>query len=123
MKQCLIIEDSAIIRKVGRLILEQIGYKVSEAESADEALVMCQQEMPQLILLDWMMPGMTAHDFLQTFSQTFPRSRTQIIYCVTELDSDDINFAFSGGITDFIMKPYNRESLQEKIMNLARVAA
>jgi len=123
MKQCLIVDDSPIIRKVARLIVEQLDYNVTDAENGEQALELCQQQLPNLILLDWQMPGMKTHDFLKMFSQHFPLSNTQILYCVTVFDPDEISAALAGGISDYIMKPYDRESLQEKITKLTKVAA
>jgi len=123
MKQCLIVDDSPIIRKVARLIVEQLDYNVTDAENGEQALELCQQQLPDLILLDWQMPGMSTHEFLKSYFHYFPRSSAQILYCVTEFSLDEISLALAGGISDYIMKPFGRESLQEKIKQMTKVAA
>ena len=57
-KRCLIVDDSGVIRKVTRVILEDLRFSVQEAENAQEALELCKAEMPALILLDWHIQGM-----------------------------------------------------------------
>ena len=65
MKSCLIVDDSSVVRKVARRILEDIDYVVDEAEDGQEAFDKCRQEMPDAILLDWQMPVMGGLEFLK----------------------------------------------------------
>jgi two-component system, chemotaxis family, chemotaxis protein CheY len=65
MKTCLIVDDSSIIRKVARRILEDLEFKISEAENGEQAVATCQRELPDAILLDWNMPKMDGYDFLR----------------------------------------------------------
>ena len=60
----LVVDDSDVIRKVARRVLEDMNYLVLEAESGQAALEQCARAMPEIILLDWHMPGMSGHDFL-----------------------------------------------------------
>ena len=55
-KTCLIVDDSRIIRKVARRIVEGLGYEVDEAADGAEALSYCTGVMPDMILVDWNMP-------------------------------------------------------------------
>ena len=65
MKSCLIVDDSSVVRKVARRILEDLDYVVDEAEDGQEAFDKCRQEMPDAILLDWQMPVMGGLEFLK----------------------------------------------------------
>ena len=65
MKHCLIADDSAVIRKVARRIVEGLSLRASEAEDGAQALHACRQEMPDAILLDWNMPVMDGYEFLR----------------------------------------------------------
>ena len=65
MKTCLIIDDSRIIRKVARRIVEGLGFEVDEAADGAEALAWCASVMPDVILLDWNMPVMDGMTFLR----------------------------------------------------------
>ena len=72
MKTCLVVDDSSVVRKVARRILEDIGYQVAEAADGVEALAACKEAMPEVILLDWNMPVMTGFEFL---GDAAPRAR------------------------------------------------
>ena len=65
MKICLIVDDSSVIRKVARRILEGLGFQIVEAEDGAQALSKCQQQLPDAILLDWNMPIMDGYEFLK----------------------------------------------------------
>ena len=58
MKSCLVVDDSSVIRKVARRILEGMQFDIVEAVDGEQALGGCQRELPDAILLDWNMPRM-----------------------------------------------------------------
>ncbi len=119
----LVVDDSEIIRKVARRILEDMNYMVIEADSGAAALEQCAKAMPELILLDWHMPGMTGHEFLGLL-QTVPTDRKPIVvYCTTENDPADIARAFAGGAEALLLKPFNRATLRAKAGEVALLAA
>ncbi|KAK0338676.1 hypothetical protein LTR94_037594, partial [Friedmanniomyces endolithicus] len=63
-RTCLIVDDSRIIRKVARRILEDLAFEVQEAADGAEALEACVAAMPDVVLLDWQMPVMDGMTFL-----------------------------------------------------------
>ena len=65
MKTCLIVDDSSVIRKVARRILEGLEFQIAEAENGEEAIETCRRQLPDAILLDWNMPKMDGYDFLR----------------------------------------------------------
>jgi two-component system, chemotaxis family, chemotaxis protein CheY len=65
MKTCLVVDDSSVIRKVARRILEGLDFKITEAEDGQQALEQCRSAMPDAVLLDWNMPVMDGYDFLK----------------------------------------------------------
>src|SRR3546814_307991 len=69
MKTCLVVDDSKVIRKVARHILETLDFEVTEAGDGREALDACLESTPDVILLDWNMPVMSGMDFLRARSQ------------------------------------------------------
>src|SRR3954462_5442834 len=77
MKHCLIVDDSAVIRKVARRILEGLSFRILEAEDGQQALHACQAEMPEAILLDWNMPVMDGYEFLRAPAQAAERRRPE----------------------------------------------
>jgi two-component system, chemotaxis family, chemotaxis protein CheY len=65
MKRCLVVDDSSVIRKVARRILEGLDFQISEAENGEEAIEACRDQIPDAILLDWNMPKMDGYEFLR----------------------------------------------------------
>ena len=65
MKTCLVVDDSSVIRKVARRILEGLEFQIVEAEDGEQALDACRSKMPDAILLDWNMPKMDGYEFLR----------------------------------------------------------
>jgi two-component system chemotaxis response regulator CheY len=65
MKNCLVVDDSSVIRKVARRILEGLEFQIAEAEDGEQALEACRRQMPDAVLLDWNMPKMDGYEFLR----------------------------------------------------------
>ena len=65
MKSCLVVDDSSVVRKVARRILEDMDLIVDEAEDGQEAIDKCRVEMPDAILLDWNMPVKSGLEFIK----------------------------------------------------------
>jgi two-component system chemotaxis response regulator CheY len=116
MKTCLVVDDSNVVRKVARRILEKLGFAITEAESGQQALDMCRQEMPDAILLDFQMPGMGTVEFLSTLRAMYGGKQVYVVYCTTEHDTGDITRTIAAGADDYVMKPFDRQSLQAKFM-------
>ncbi|MFN3745182.1 MAG: PleD family two-component system response regulator [Hyphomicrobiaceae bacterium] len=115
MKQCLIVEDSEVIRKVANRIMTNLNFEVIEAENGQQALDICASGMPDMILLDWHMPVMGGMEFLQSFRPLNKKKRPFILYCATENDKIELSRAITAGANDYILKPYDRESLYARI--------
>ena len=81
MKTCLIVDDSAIIRKVARRILESLEFQILEAENGEQAFETCQSELPDAILLDWNMPKMDGYDFLSVLRGLPGGERPKVVFC------------------------------------------
>src|SRR3546814_8427913 len=81
MKSCLVVDDSKVIRKVARRILETLNFTVSEARDGQEALVACRQSPPDVVLLDWNIPVMSGMDFLRAISADPDAQRPKVVFC------------------------------------------
>ncbi|MHC2838408.1 CheY-like chemotaxis protein [Bradyrhizobium diazoefficiens] len=64
MKTCLVVDDSSVVRKIARRILEGLEFQVTEAEDGSKALEICQRQLPDAVLLDWNMPVMDGFEFM-----------------------------------------------------------
>ncbi|MCE4223723.1 response regulator [Methylobacterium sp. C25] len=115
MHTALIVDDSAVIRKVARRILETVNLKVSDAEDGETALALCNQAMPDVILLDWTMPKMDGYEFLTALRATPGGAHPKVLFCTTENDVGAIARALHGGADEYIMKPFDREILMTKL--------
>jgi two-component system, chemotaxis family, chemotaxis protein CheY len=114
MKTCLVVDDSKVIRKVARHILETLDFEVSEAADGREALDSCMANVPDVILLDWNMPVMSGMDFLRALRETALASRPKVVFCTTENGMAYIRAAIEAGADEYVMKPFDRETLQSK---------
>ncbi len=115
MKQCLVVDDSKVIRKVARHILESLDLAVDEAEDGRIALDRCQRSMPDVVLLDWNMPQMTGLEFLQELNRRKLPNQPKVIFCTTENGLGHIRAAVEAGADEYVMKPFDRETLESKL--------
>jgi len=116
MKTCLVVDDSKVIRKVARHILEALNFNVEEAGDGREALDRCQAgELPDVILLDWNMPVMSGMEFLRSLGASGFSSRPKVVFCTTENDVAHIRAAIDAGADEYMMKPFDRETLESKL--------
>ena len=115
MRSCLVVDDSKVIRKVARHILETLDFTVEEAEDGREALSRCEASMPDVILLDWNMPVMSGMEFLKALRQGSHSSQPKVVFCTTENDIAHIRAAIAAGADEYVMKPFDRETLQSKL--------
>ena len=115
MKTCLVVDDSKVIRKVARHILETLDFEVSEAADGREALDSCMANVPDVILLDWNMPVMSGMDFLRALRDTALATRPKVVFCTTENGMAYIRAAIEAGADEYVMKPFDRETLESKL--------
>jgi two-component system, chemotaxis family, chemotaxis protein CheY len=110
-KTCLVVDDSRVVRKVARRILETRGFTVREAEDGQQALVACREAMPDSVLLDWNMPVMNGIEFLKALRSEFGPAGPPVMFCTTENDISFIEQAIENGAQEYIMKPFDEEIL------------
>jgi two-component system chemotaxis response regulator CheY len=114
MKRCLIVDDSRVIRKVARRILEDLQFEIEEAADGLEALQACRRQMPDAILLDWTMPVMSGIDFLRQLRQEPNGDKPKVVFCTTENDVERIAEALKAGADEYMMKPFDGDILHSK---------
>lgn len=114
MTTCLVVDDSSVIRKVARRILEELRLSVTEAEDGQQALDCCRREMPASILLDGSMPVMDGYDFLKSLRRLPGGERPRVVFCTTENDVVQIARAFHAGANDTMLKPFDKDILAGK---------
>jgi two-component system chemotaxis response regulator CheY len=115
MKTCLVVDDSKVIRKVARHILETLDFTVNEACDGREALDACMSNPPDVILLDWNMPVMSGMEFLRAMRESALTPRPKVVFCTTENGMAYIRAAIEAGADEYVMKPFDRETLESKL--------
>jgi len=116
MRSCLIVDDSKVIRKVARHILETLEFSVDEAEDGREALQRCEASMPDVILLDWNMPVMSGMEFLRALrGDAAIAAQPKVVFCTTENDIAHIRAAIDAGADEYVMKPFDRDTIHSKL--------
>ena len=108
MKHCLVVDDSSVVRKVARRILEGFDFTVSEAEDGGQALEMCRRGMPDMILLDWHLPAMEGIDVVASLRKLDHGREPKVLFCVSEADVAQIAKALRAGADEYILKPFDR---------------
>lgn len=117
-RTCLVVDDSRVVRKVARRILEANGFAVTEAGDGQEALTACRAHLPDCVLLDWNMPVMDGLSFLKALRQEFGPDDPPVVFCTTENDIHHIEAAILGGAQEYIMKPFDEDILTGKFQQV-----
>lgn len=121
MKSCLIVDDSSVIRKVARRILEALDFQIVEAENGEEAIETCKRNLPDAILLDWNMPKMDGYDFLRVLRRLPGGDKPKVVFCTTENDVAHIARALHAGANEYIMKPFDKEIVEAKFQEVGLI--
>lgn len=118
MKACLIVDDSKIVRKVMRKIIEPLGFEIAEAENGQEALDFAKKQPFTLVMLDWNMPVMTGLEFLKELRAIDNIEQPQVIFCTTENEFAKIQEALIAGANEYVMKPFDEDIIRGKLEQL-----
>lgn len=118
MRDCLIVDDSRVIRKFAKDIFVDLGFDVEMAENGAEAKAACEAKMPDVILLDWNMPVMSGIEFAKALRAMPGGGEPKIVFCTTEDGIDEIRSALAVGADEYITKPFDRDIVESKLQLL-----
>ena len=121
MKTCMVVDDSSVIRKVARRILEGLDFQVAEAEDGEQALELCRRELPTAVLLDWNMPKMDGYEFLRALRRLPGGDGPKVVFCTTENDVAHIARALHAGANEYIMKPFDKDIVEAKFQEVGLI--
>jgi two-component system chemotaxis response regulator CheY len=116
----MITDSSDVVRKVGKRILSELDFLVSEASNASEALQRCQAELPDYLVVDSGMEG--ALDLIAAIRAMDGGKDVKIYYCVIEADLKKLMAGKRAGATYFLLKPFDRKILTAVFGNRAIAA-
>jgi two-component system phosphate regulon response regulator PhoB len=116
----LIVEDEVAIRQMLSMALTQEGYSSIEAANVGAAFEMLENLTPDLILLDWMMPGLSGLEFTRRLKKTPNTKSIPIILLTAKSEETDKVTALDAGADDYITKPFSTPELIARIRALLR---
>jgi two-component system chemotaxis response regulator CheY len=122
MRRCLVVDDSQVVRKVARRILTDAGFLVGEAATGAEALAICQQEMPEIILVDSLLPDTDSIDLIAKLSAIETTNSPFIIYCTHELKIAQVMRARRAGAKGHMLKPFVRQQVLDSFRGFDELA-
>jgi two-component system, chemotaxis family, chemotaxis protein CheY len=121
MRTCLVVDDSSVIRKIARRILEELGFQIIEAEDGEKALAACACALPDAVLLDWNMPVMDGYEFLGHLRRMPGGEKPKVVFCTTENGMDHIARALDAGANEYIMKPFDKDIVAAKFQEVGLI--
>ena len=123
MKQIMVVDDSPVIRKVARRILEGMRFQTSEAEDGRQALEACAFLMPDAIFVDGHMPVMDGFEFVKELRKMPGGSKPRVVFCMSENDVAQTARARHYGVDEFMLKPFDREIMEATIHEMGLESA
>ncbi|WP_370160291.1 phosphate regulon transcriptional regulator PhoB [Limimaricola soesokkakensis] len=118
--QVLIVEDAPSQRAVLSYNLESEGFRISEAEDGDAALLMVSEEVPDLIVLDWMLPGVTGIEICRRIKSRPETRDVPIIMLSARSEEVDRVRGLETGADDYVVKPYSVTELMARVKGQLR---
>lgn len=119
----LMVDDEAAIRQMVCLALSQSGYTCIEAADATEAQDRILQEVPDLILLDWMLPGVSGAEYARRLRREKLTQKIPVIMLTARVEEEDKVRGLESGADDYITKPFSTRELLARIKALLRRAS
>ena len=119
-RRVLIVDDSRAQRKILSIYLKNWGYQFDEAASGAEALELCKENTYDLILSDWIMPGMTGIEFCEIY-RAMSEHYAYFILITAKNEKDDVSTGLSNGADDFLARPVDPNELHARIVAGERI--
>jgi len=114
LKHSLVVDNSRVIRKITCKILEKLNFTAVEADDASSAIDLCRAQMPDAVLIDAQLPNKGEMDFLLALRREKDGDKPFVLICTTENDARLITEALAAGASDFILKPFDKNSLADR---------
>ncbi|MGV6803223.1 MAG: PP2C family protein-serine/threonine phosphatase [Ruegeria sp.] len=121
IQRVLVVDDSRLQRRILVASLEKWGFLVYEAESGEEAIELCKQALPDLVLSDWVMPGMGGLEFCRGFRSLENQHYTYFILLTSKSEKQEVARGLDAGADDFLIKPLEADELRARISAGARI--
>ena len=122
-RRVLVVDDSAAQRRVLSLFLTRWGYRVTEAATGEAALALCADQAFDMILSDWMMPGLSGVELCRALRALPGERYGYFILLTSKSDKAEVAHGLDGGADDFLSKPVNPHELRARIQAGERILA
>lgn len=119
-RNILVVEDETPIREMISFVLDQNGFNAIEACDIEQALTKIREPYPDLILLDWMLPGGTGVSLAKKLKQNEYTRNIPVIMLTARSDEDDKVKGFEAGVDDYVTKPFSPKELIARIKAVIR---
>lgn len=114
-KLILVVDDVEDNRLILDRALRSSGYSTELAESGSQALSMISAQLPDMVLLDWMMPGLSGLETLRAIRETYPKSKLPVIMCTAIGEEMSVVSAIGEGANDYMVKPISIPILRARM--------
>ena len=115
----LVVDDSQIFRESLKKILAEFGYQdIQDAVDGREALLKLSQGRVDLVILDWEMPNLSGLEVLKEIRSSEKTKEVPVIMCTSHSDKKSIVEAMRAGVNGYILKPFEKETIKEKIKQI-----
>lgn len=111
----LVVDDSRMQRRILAAQLARSGYQVLEAGSGEEAMAICANTEPDLVLSDWMMPGMSGIEFCRAFRAMPRQGYGYFVLLTSKTEKNAVALGLESGADDFLSKPVNGDELRARL--------
>jgi twitching motility two-component system response regulator PilH len=118
VKKILVVDDSPTERHVMVELLTKNGYQVVTAESGEEGVVKAKAELPDLVIMDVVMPGLNGYQATRTLTRDEDTKNIPVLMCTSKGQETDKIWGLRQGAQDYLVKPVNPEELLAKIAAL-----
>ncbi|AXT35714.1 fused response regulator/phosphatase [Phaeobacter sp. LSS9] len=115
IRRVLVVDDSRLQRRILVASLKKWGFEVVEAESGEAAMEICESDPPDLILSDWMMPGMNGLEFCRAFRTQSQDNYSYFILLTSKSEKNEVAQGLDAGADDFLTKPVSSDELRARI--------
>ncbi|MBO9446042.1 SpoIIE family protein phosphatase [Ruegeria sp. R14_0] len=121
IQKVLVVDDSRLQRRILVASLKKWGFEVLEADSGDAAIELCATDPPDLVLSDWVMPGMSGLDFCKAFRALDSKQYSYFILLTSKSEKQEVARGLDAGADDFLIKPLEADELRARISAGARI--